>query len=64
MLELGLSIMIKYIKESFGELKTNVAWPTWANAQRMTVTVAVFSVLFSVNYGLNIRSNFKISIQY
>jgi len=40
--------MIKYIKESFGELKTNVAWPTWANAQRMTVTVAVFSVLFSL----------------
>ncbi|MFD0963375.1 preprotein translocase subunit SecE [Pseudofulvibacter geojedonensis] len=40
--------MIKYIKESFGELKTNVTWPTWANAQRMTVTVAVFSVLFSL----------------
>ena len=40
--------MIKYIKESFGELKNNMTWPTWANAQRLTVVVAVFSILFSL----------------
>ena len=40
--------MISYIKESFGELKNNVAWPTRANAQKLTVTVAVFSILFSL----------------
>lgn len=40
--------MINYIKESFGELKNNVTWPTWVDAQKLTVVVAVFSVLFSL----------------
>ena len=39
---------MSYIKESFGELKNNVTWPTLANAQKLTVVVAVFSVLFSL----------------
>ena len=37
-----------YIKESFGELKNNVTWPTLPNAQKLTVLVAVFSILFSL----------------
>ena len=40
--------MITYIKESFGELKNNVTWPTLPVAQKLTITVAVFSVLFSL----------------
>jgi len=39
---------MSYIKESFGELKNNVTWPTLANAQKLTVVVAIFSVLFSL----------------
>ena len=40
--------MVKYIKESFGELKNNVTWPTWMVSQKLTITVAVFSILFSL----------------
>jgi preprotein translocase subunit SecE len=39
---------VNYIKESFGELKNNVSWPTWSEAQSLTVLVAVFSVVFSL----------------
>ena len=39
---------VNYVKESFGELKNNVSWPTWAEAQSLTVLVAVFSILFSL----------------
>ncbi|OBX22954.1 MULTISPECIES: preprotein translocase subunit SecE [Bizionia] len=37
-----------YIKESFGELKNNVTWPTWAEGQKLTILVAVFSIIFSL----------------
>jgi preprotein translocase subunit SecE len=37
-----------YISEAFTELKTNVTWPEWAEIQRLTIIVAVFSVLFSL----------------
>jgi len=40
--------MITYIKESFDELKNHVTWPSWAEAQRLTVLVAVFSIIFSL----------------
>ena len=40
--------MITYIKESFEELKNHVSWPTWAEAQSLTVLVAVFSIIFSL----------------
>jgi preprotein translocase subunit SecE len=40
--------IVNYIKESFGELKNNVSWPTWAEAQSMTILVAVFSIIFSL----------------
>lgn len=39
---------VNYIKESFGELKNNVTWPAWAEAQSLTVLVAVFSIIFSL----------------
>ena len=40
--------LVNYISESYSELKNHVTWPTWAEAQRLTVVVAVFSILFSL----------------
>jgi len=40
--------MVNYIKESFEELKNHVSWPTWSEAQSLTVLVAVFSIIFSL----------------
>lgn len=39
---------VNYVKESFNELKNNVSWPTWAEAQSLTILVAVFSIIFSL----------------
>lgn len=40
--------IVTYVKESFDELKNNVSWPSWAEAQNLTVLVAVFSIIFSL----------------
>ncbi len=40
--------IVNYIKESFEELKNNVTWPSWSEAQSLTVLVAVFSIIFSL----------------
>ncbi|WP_179336037.1 preprotein translocase subunit SecE [Winogradskyella costae] len=40
--------LITYIKESFGELKNNVSWTPWPEAQKLAVIVAVFSIIFSL----------------
>ena len=45
--EIEMSV-INYIKDSFSELKNNVTWPSWAEAQRLTVVVAIFSILFAL----------------
>jgi preprotein translocase subunit SecE len=37
-----------YISEAFEELKSNVTWPVWAEVQRLTIVVALFSVLFAL----------------
>ncbi len=39
---------VNYVKESFEELKHNVTWPTMAEAQSLTILVAVFSTVFSL----------------
>ena len=33
-----------YLSEAFEELKSNVTWPAWAEVQKLTIVVAVFSV--------------------
>ena len=38
-----------YVKESFEELRTNVTWTSWSEVQRLTIVVAVFSILFSLS---------------
>jgi preprotein translocase subunit SecE len=40
--------MVNYVKESYSELKNHVTWPTWAEAQRLTVIVAVFSIILAL----------------
>lgn len=40
--------MIRYIQESFNELKNHVSWTPWAEAQRLTIIVVVFSVILSL----------------
>ena len=40
--------VITYIKESFDELKNHVSWTPWAEAQNLTVLVAIFSIIFSL----------------
>ena len=40
--------VVNYISEAFQELKTNVTWPVWADVQRLTIIVAVFSIIFAL----------------
>lgn len=40
--------IVNYVKESVEELKSNVKWPSWAEAQHLMVVVAVFSIIFSL----------------
>ncbi len=45
--EIEMSV-INYIKDSFYELKNNVTWSSWAEVQRSTIVVAIFSILFAL----------------
>ncbi|MDA8728837.1 MAG: preprotein translocase subunit SecE [Flavicella sp.] len=40
--------VVKYIKESFEELNNNMTWLPKAEAQKSTVVVAIFTVLFAL----------------
>jgi preprotein translocase subunit SecE len=40
--------VFKYVSESFEELKSNVTWPEWAEVQKYTIVVALFSVIFAL----------------
>lgn len=40
--------VVNYISEAFEELKSNVTWPAWAEVQRLTIVVALFSVIFAL----------------
>ena len=40
--------ILNYFSEAFQELKSNVTWPEWAEVQRLTVVVAVFSIVFAL----------------
>ncbi|MEE1899268.1 preprotein translocase subunit SecE [Flavobacterium rakeshii] len=37
-----------YVSEAFAELKTNVTWPEWAEVQKLTIIVALFSIIFAL----------------
>ncbi|MGJ8716542.1 MAG: preprotein translocase subunit SecE [Maribacter stanieri] len=40
--------LVSYVKESYSELTNHVTWPSWSEAQKLTVTVAVFSIIFAL----------------
>lgn len=40
--------VVNYITEAFQELKNNVTWLPWAEVQRLTIIVAVFTIVFSL----------------
>ena len=52
--EFKMAKILDYVNESFKELKTQVTWPKWSEVQRLTVVVAVFSVLLALlTYGVD-----------
>jgi preprotein translocase subunit SecE len=40
--------LIKYITDSFEELRNKVSWIPWEEAQKSTVVVAVFTIIFAL----------------
>ena len=38
----------EYVTESFDELRNHVTWPTYPEAQKLTVVVLVFSIIFAL----------------
>jgi preprotein translocase subunit SecE len=40
--------MVNYLKESYNELRNHVTWTPWPEAQRLTVIVAVFSIVLAL----------------
>ena len=40
--------IVNYIKESYKELKHEVTWISFEEAQKSTVVVAIFTVLFAL----------------
>lgn len=60
--KLTMAKVTNYISEAFTELKTNVTWPEWAEVQRLTIIVAVFSLLFALaTFGVD--RGFEIIVQ-
>ncbi len=40
--------VVKYIKDSFEELNTKMTWLPFAEAQKSTVVVAIFTIIFAL----------------
>ncbi len=40
--------IIEYVKGAYDELIHHVVWPSWKEAQKLTVVVAVFSLVFAL----------------
>lgn len=47
-IKIKMTKVVNYISEAFNELKANVTWPIWADVQRLTIIVAVFSIVFAL----------------
>ena len=43
-----MSKVFNYFSEAFEELKSNVTWPEWSEVQRLTIVVALFSIIFAL----------------
>jgi len=46
--QITMTKVVNYISEAFEELRSNVTWPEWAEVQRLTIIVAVFSVILAM----------------
>ena len=40
--------LVNYIKDSFEELRNKVSWISWEEAQKSTVVVAIFTIIFAL----------------
>jgi preprotein translocase subunit SecE len=40
--------LVNYVKDSFEELNNKVSWIPWDEAQKSTVVVALFTILFAL----------------
>lgn len=40
--------IVNYVKDSFEELRNKVSWISWEEAQKSTIIVAIFTVLFAL----------------
>jgi len=40
--------IVNFVSESYDELRNHVTWTSWPEAQRLTIVVVVFSIIFSL----------------
>jgi preprotein translocase subunit SecE len=46
--------LFNFFSEAFTELKENMTWPTWAETQKQTIIVALFSIIMAlVTWGVD-----------
>jgi len=45
---IDMSEIVKYVKDSYSELKNFVSWPSFNEGMNLTILVAVFSIIFSL----------------
>ena len=43
-----MSEIVKYVKDSYNELKNFVSWPSFNEGINLTFLVAIFSIIFSL----------------
>lgn len=48
--------IVNYIKESFRELKEEVTWISFQEAQKTTIVVAIFTIIFAIAVFLTDKS--------
>jgi preprotein translocase subunit SecE len=47
-IEKSMAGIVNFVSESYDELRNHVTWTSWPEAQRLTIVVVVFSILFSL----------------
>jgi preprotein translocase subunit SecE len=46
--QIRMTKVVNYITDAFEELKSNVTWLPWSEVQRLTIIVAIFTIVFSL----------------
>jgi len=47
-IEKSMAGIVNFVSESYDELRNHVTWTSWPEAQRLTIVVVVFSIIFSL----------------